>query len=44
MKRAAGIAQVTFTIVSPPRQGSRALQRSTVTMPIKAAIVPTPPR
>jgi hypothetical protein len=36
--------QVSFTIVSPPPQGGRTPQRSTVMMAIKAAIIPTPSR
>ena len=36
--------QVSFTIVSPPARGERAPRRSTVTMTVTAAIIPTPPR
>jgi hypothetical protein len=36
--------QVTFTIVSPPARGERLPRKSTVTMPLTVAIMPTPPR
>jgi membrane-bound transcription factor site-1 protease len=33
-----------FTVVSPPAKGSSVNQRSTVELPIRASLVPTPPR
>ena len=35
---------ITFTVVSPPELGSSQERRSTVTVPFKAEIIPTPPR
>lgn len=36
--------EVTFTVVSPPGPGEAAPRKSTVRVPLTAAIVPTPPR
>jgi membrane-bound transcription factor site-1 protease len=35
---------ITFTVESPPRPGDPAPLRSTVKVPLTAAIIPTPPR
>ena len=36
--------EVTFTIRSPPAPGETAPRTSTVTLPLKAKVIPTPPR
>ena len=45
-KKSEGIASgtITFTVLSPPGPGETELRRSTVNVPVKFQVVPTPPR
>ena len=45
-KKSEGIASgtITFTVLSPPGPGETELRRSTVNVPVKFQVIPTPPR